>query len=77
MQVVETCWSQKLYDAMIYVYNRGFNDYTTPLLELLLQLRAAMKKGKALPGLYVWCYGTVMHVCEKFVIFEFLIRYVN
>lgn len=44
------CWSQKLYDAMIHVYNRGLHDYTTPLLELLLQLRAALKKGKPLPG---------------------------
>ena len=47
------CWSQQLYDAMIHVYNKGLNDYTTPLLELLLQLRAALKKGKPLPGLRV------------------------
>ena len=47
------CWSQQLYDAMIHVYNRGLNDYTTPLLELLLQLRAALKKGKPLPGVHV------------------------
>jgi len=51
-KVVEMCWSQQLYDAMIHVYNRGLNDYTTPLLELLLQLRAALKKGKPLPDDY-------------------------
>ena len=43
------CWSQQLYDAMIHVYN-GLNDYTTPMLELLLQLRAALKKSRQLPS---------------------------
>ena len=46
------CWSQQLFDAMIHVYNRGLNDYTTPLLELLLQLRAVVKRGKSIPGMY-------------------------
>ena len=50
LQVVEICWSHQLYDAMTYVYNRGLNDYATPLLELLLQLRAALKKGKPISG---------------------------
>lgn len=50
LQVVEMCWSQQLYDAMIHVYNSGMHDYTTPLLELLLQLRGTLKKGKAIPG---------------------------
>ena len=45
------CWSQQLFDAMIHVYNRGLNDYTTPLLELLLQLRAVVKRGKSIPGI--------------------------
>ena len=52
-QVVEMCWSQQLFDAMIHVYNRGLTDYTTPLLELLLQLRATLKKGKPLPGVHL------------------------
>ncbi|KAL5471029.1 hypothetical protein EMCRGX_G029102 [Ephydatia muelleri] len=51
-QVVEICWSHQLYDAMTYVYNRGLNDYATPLLELLLQLRAALKKGKPISDDY-------------------------
>lgn len=45
------CWSQQLFDAMIHVYNSGLSDYTTPLLELLLQLRVIVKKGKTVPGL--------------------------
>lgn len=50
LQVVDMCWSQRLYDAMIHVYNYAMHDYTTPLLEFLLQLRDSIKKGKALTG---------------------------
>ena len=50
------CWSQQLFDAMIHVYNRGLNDYTTPLLELLLQLRAVVKRGKSIPGIHAIVY---------------------
>lgn len=50
VQVVEMCWSQQLYDAMIHVYNYGLHDYTTPLLELLLQLRGNLKKAKSISG---------------------------
>uniref|UniRef100_A0A8K9X822 VPS8 subunit of CORVET complex n=1 Tax=Oncorhynchus mykiss TaxID=8022 RepID=A0A8K9X822_ONCMY len=30
-QVVQMCWDNQLYDAMIYVFNRGMNDYITPM----------------------------------------------
>uniref|UniRef100_A0A3Q3W7P0 RING-type domain-containing protein n=1 Tax=Mola mola TaxID=94237 RepID=A0A3Q3W7P0_MOLML len=30
-QVVRVCWENQLYDAMIYVFNRGTNDYITPM----------------------------------------------
>lgn len=50
VQVVEMCWSQQLYDAMIHVYNYGMHDYTTPLLELLLQLRGILKKDRSISG---------------------------
>jgi hypothetical protein len=49
---VELCWSHQLYDAMFYVYNNGLHDYITPLLELLLQLRVAMKRDKTLSEHY-------------------------
>ena len=52
LKVVEMCWSQQLYDAMIHVYNSGMADYTTPLLELLLQLRGSLKKGRSISGEY-------------------------
>ena len=32
VQVIEMCWSEHLYDAMIHMYNNGLFDYTTPLL---------------------------------------------
>ena len=51
LQVVEICLQQQLYDALIHVHNRGLHDYATPLLELLLQLRATLKRtGKNLPS---------------------------
>jgi hypothetical protein len=45
------CWNHSLYDAIIYVYNRGMNDYTTPLEQLLSQLGAAVNRGKQLTGI--------------------------
>lgn len=30
-KVVQVCWENKLYDAMVYVFNRGMNDYVTPM----------------------------------------------
>lgn len=30
-KVVQVCWENQLYDAVIYVFNRGMNDYTTPM----------------------------------------------
>ncbi|XP_069107470.1 vacuolar protein sorting-associated protein 8 homolog isoform X1 [Argopecten irradians] len=47
-QVVSLCWGHGLYDAILYVYNRGMNDYTTPLEDLLSTLRAAVDTGKQL-----------------------------
>lgn len=44
-QVVNLCWSHGLYDAIIYVYNKGMHDYTTPLEELLGILQQAVRTG--------------------------------
>lgn len=30
-QVVQVCWENKLHDALVYVFNRGMNDYVTPM----------------------------------------------
>lgn len=31
LQVVLLCWENHLYDAMIYVYNSGMNDFISPM----------------------------------------------
>lgn len=31
LKVVRVCWENQLYDAMIYVFNSGMNDYITPM----------------------------------------------
>ncbi|XP_022112058.1 vacuolar protein sorting-associated protein 8 homolog isoform X1 [Acanthaster planci] len=47
-QVVSLCWAHGLYDAIIYVYNKGMNDYITPLEDLLQVLGQAVRSGKQL-----------------------------
>lgn len=47
-QVMTLCWTHCLYDGIIYVYNRGMGDYTTPIQELMVVLREALKHGKQL-----------------------------
>ncbi|XP_078620345.1 vacuolar protein sorting-associated protein 8 homolog isoform X1 [Branchiostoma floridae x Branchiostoma japonicum] len=47
-QVVVMCWLHGLYDALIYIYNKGMQDYITPLEELLRVLQSAIKSNKQL-----------------------------
>nr|XP_006819234.1 PREDICTED: vacuolar protein sorting-associated protein 8 homolog [Saccoglossus kowalevskii] len=47
-QVVNLCWTHGLYDAILYVYNKGMRDYVTPLEDLLRVLESAMKSAKQL-----------------------------
>lgn len=41
--LVRLCWSHCLYELVIYVFNKGLNDYLTPLEKLIKILRDAMK----------------------------------
>ena len=34
-QVMNVCWANGLYDAIIYIYNNGMKDFVTPAEELL------------------------------------------
>jgi len=45
VQVVSLCWTWNLYDAIIYIYNRGMADYVTPLQQLLAVLKTAVDSG--------------------------------
>ncbi|XP_061693394.1 vacuolar protein sorting-associated protein 8 homolog isoform X4 [Syngnathoides biaculeatus] len=47
-QVVQVCWENQLYDAMIYVYNSGMNDYITPMEKLFSVIGPPLREGKSL-----------------------------
>ncbi|XP_026543816.1 vacuolar protein sorting-associated protein 8 homolog [Notechis scutatus] len=47
-QVVLMCWKNHLYDAMIYVYNSGMNDYITPMEKLFKAIAHPLSAGKSL-----------------------------
>ncbi|XP_051787223.1 vacuolar protein sorting-associated protein 8 homolog [Erpetoichthys calabaricus] len=46
--VVQLCWEHHLYDAMIYVYNSGMNDYLTPMEKLFQMIGPPLRAGKSL-----------------------------
>ena len=41
--MVKLCWTHSLYDLAIYVYNKGMDDYITPLEELLNILKGLLR----------------------------------
>ncbi|XP_051278670.1 vacuolar protein sorting-associated protein 8 homolog isoform X2 [Dicentrarchus labrax] len=47
-QVVKVCWENQLYDAMIYVFNRGMNDYITPMEKLFAVIGPPLREGRGL-----------------------------
>ncbi|XP_077469477.1 vacuolar protein sorting-associated protein 8 homolog isoform X4 [Stigmatopora argus] len=47
-QVVQICWENQLYDAMIYVFNSGMNDYITPMEKLFDVIGPPLRVGKSL-----------------------------
>ncbi|XP_056903532.1 vacuolar protein sorting-associated protein 8 homolog isoform X2 [Takifugu flavidus] len=52
-QVVQVCWENQLYDAVIYVFNRGMNDYTTPMEKLFAVIVPPVREGKSLTDVEV------------------------
>ncbi|XP_039994817.1 vacuolar protein sorting-associated protein 8 homolog isoform X2 [Xiphias gladius] len=47
-QVVQVCWENQLYDAMIYVFNSGMNDYVTPMEKLFAMIGPPLREGRSL-----------------------------
>ncbi|NXK91631.1 VPS8 protein, partial [Formicarius rufipectus] len=47
-QVVLLCWENRLYDAMIYVYNSGMNDFISPMEKLFRVIAPPLNAGKSL-----------------------------
>ncbi|XP_035266136.1 vacuolar protein sorting-associated protein 8 homolog isoform X1 [Anguilla anguilla] len=47
-QVLQMCWENQLYDAMIYVFNSGMNDYISPMERLFQVIGPPLQEGKSL-----------------------------
>ncbi|XP_062286275.1 vacuolar protein sorting-associated protein 8 homolog [Scomber scombrus] len=47
-QVIRVCWENQLYDAMLYVFNRGMNDYITPMEKLFAVIGPPLTEGRSL-----------------------------
>ncbi|XP_025733149.1 vacuolar protein sorting-associated protein 8 homolog isoform X4 [Callorhinus ursinus] len=47
-QVVLMCWENHLYDAMIYVYNRGMNEFISPMEKLFRVIAPPLNAGRTL-----------------------------
>ncbi|XP_028460055.1 vacuolar protein sorting-associated protein 8 homolog isoform X2 [Perca flavescens] len=47
-QVVQVCWENQLYDAMIYVFNSSMNDYITPMEKLFAVIGPPLRAGRGL-----------------------------
>lgn len=45
-QTMTLCWQHNLYDAILYIYNRGMQDYVTPFEELMTVLQSALAIGE-------------------------------
>lgn len=52
-QVVQMCWDNQLYDAMIYVFNSGMNDYISPMEKLFQAIGPPLQEGKPLTDEHV------------------------
>ncbi|KAL1282281.1 hypothetical protein QQF64_001084, partial [Cirrhinus molitorella] len=52
-QVVQMCWDNQLYDAMIYVFNSGMNDYISPMEKLFQAIGLPLREGKPLTDEHV------------------------
>ncbi|XP_065068088.1 vacuolar protein sorting-associated protein 8 homolog isoform X2 [Rhopilema esculentum] len=46
--MVKMCWTHSLYDLAIYVYNKGMNDFLSPMEEMLNILRSLLKSKREL-----------------------------
>ncbi|XP_069081916.1 vacuolar protein sorting-associated protein 8 homolog isoform X1 [Pleurodeles waltl] len=52
-QIVLMCWENHLYDAMIYVYNSGMNDFISPMEKLFKVIAPPLSAGKSLTDEHV------------------------
>lgn len=57
MQVVRLCREHGLYGALIYLFNRGLDDYRTPLEELLCVVKDSSRADAASIGYVLLLLG--------------------
>ncbi|KAL6123977.1 hypothetical protein ACLB2K_076493 [Fragaria x ananassa] len=55
-QVVRLCREHGLYSALVYLFNKGLNDFRSPLEELLVVLRNSQKEGATALGYRMLVY---------------------
>ncbi|XP_042358575.1 vacuolar protein sorting-associated protein 8 homolog [Plectropomus leopardus] len=77
-QVVQVCWENQLYDALIYVFNSGMNDYITPMEKLFAVIGPPLRAGRSLTDEEV-VMGNKLLVYISLIatagaVFDFLIR---
>ncbi|KAK2090828.1 Vacuolar protein sorting-associated protein 8 [Saguinus oedipus] len=75
-QAVLMCWENRLYDAMIYVYNRGMNEFISPMEKLFRVIAPPLNAGRTLTG-RAYPLGDIPEDLVPLVknqVFEFLIR---
>uniref|UniRef100_A0A8C0JYS1 VPS8 subunit of CORVET complex n=1 Tax=Canis lupus dingo TaxID=286419 RepID=A0A8C0JYS1_CANLU len=75
-QVVLMCWENRLYDAMIYVYNRGMNEFISPMEQVVMGNKLLVYISCCLAG-RAYPLGDIPEDLVPLVknqVFEFLIR---
>uniref|UniRef100_A0A8C3V9X6 Vacuolar protein sorting-associated protein 8 homolog n=1 Tax=Catharus ustulatus TaxID=91951 RepID=A0A8C3V9X6_CATUS len=76
-QVVLLCWENRLYDAMIYVYNSGMNDFISPMEKLFKVIAPPLSAGNCCLAGRAYPLGDIPEDLVPLVknqVFEFLIR---
>uniref|UniRef100_A0A8C3N371 Uncharacterized protein n=1 Tax=Geospiza parvula TaxID=87175 RepID=A0A8C3N371_GEOPR len=76
-QVVLLCWENRLYDAMIYVYNSGMNDFISPMEKLFKVIAPPLNAGNCSLAGRAYPLGDIPEDLVPLVknqVFEFLIR---
>jgi hypothetical protein len=61
MKVVRLCREHGLYGALVYLFNKGLNDFRAPLEELFVVLRNSLKESAA-------ALGYVVLICFMYIL---------
>lgn len=66
------CWDNQLYDAMVYVFNSGMNDYISPMEVTHMPQRSQLSEVIVFFHQYVndmdlfFCHKNILKVLAKF-----------